>query len=948
MNSFCRRHIGPDDTEISLMLSALGENSLHSLTAKNAPPEILNVKKLNLPPPLTEHQLLELTRSKALKNKTFKNYIGRGFYECLILSVTNRNIIKNPVWYTSYTPYQAELAQGRLEALLNFQTLVSDLSGMDLSNASLLDEASSAGEAIGMALNIAPHGKKPLIFIDENTWEQNLSVIRTRAVSLGAELQIGSILKDPVPDQATAVFFQYPFADGSIHDIQPIVKKLKEKNILILTSIDLLACCLIQPPGEWGADIVTGSAGRLGMPLMYGGPHAAFLACKKEFSRSLPGRVVGVSKDRKGRQALRLALQTREQHIRRERATSNICTSQVLPAILTSMYAVYHGRKGLKAIAGAIHQHTSYLYQNLKTLDVNIVNHTFFDTLTLQMTAVKKKQIKTLFEKNKINLGFTKNNRVNISVSEGRTQKDMDELIELFKQIFTHKEKNTKNISGIPSSLQRTSSFLDHPVFNSYHSETKMIRYIHYLQNKDLSLAHSMIPLGSCTMKLNATTELQPMTWKPFADIHPFAPKEQVEGSLEIFNELEQFLKEMTGFSAFSLQPNAGSQGEYAGLMIFRAYHQSIGEEKRNICLIPSSAHGTNPASAKMAGLSVVTVKCASSGGIDLNDLKEKLFRHSKNLSCLMMTYPSTCGIFEKNIQKICRQVHEHGGLVYFDGANMNALTGLSRPAELGFDAGHLNLHKTFCIPHGGGGPGAGPIGVSEKLKSFLPSHPFFSSEKKDESRPPLTLSSAPFGNAGVLSIPWAYIHMMGFEGLKKASQTAILNANYIKKRLTPHYRILYSTANSPTAHECIVDFRKFKYTSEIDVVDVAKRLMDYGFHAPTMSWPIAGTLMIEPTESEDKKELDRFCSALIEIKKEILEIEQGKADKKNNLLKNAPHTTLDLCEEKWPYPYSKQKACYPLPYLMEKKFWPSVSRINESYGDIHLFCSCPEPTPSE
>ena len=945
MASFFRRHLGPDDTETSLMLEALGEKNILNLISKNTPPEILNVKNLNLPAPLSEHQLIELTRNKALKNKTFKNYIGQGFYECLSLSVTNRNIIKNPVWYTSYTPYQAELAQGRLEALLNFQTLVSDLTGMDLSNASLLDEASAAAEALSMALNIAHRSKKPLIFIDENTWGQNLAVMRTRAKSLGIELQIGSLLKDSVPDHSMAVFFQYPFADGSIHDLKSIVKKLKEKNILILASVDLLACCLIQPPGEWGADIVTGSAGRLGMPLMYGGPHAAFLACKKEFSRSLPGRVVGISKDRKGRQALRLALQTREQHIRRERATSNICTSQVLPAILTSMYAVYHGKQGLKTIAGAIHQHTSYLYNNLKTLGLDIVNHTFFDTLTLQVTAEKKTQIKTLFEKNKINLGFRQNNQVNISVGEGRGLKDMDELINLFKQIFTDESKKVKNAGGIPSSLVRKSSFLDHPTFNSYHSETKMIRYIHHLQNKDLSLAHSMIPLGSCTMKLNATTELQPMTWKPFADIHPFAPEEQAAGSLEIFNELEQFLKEITGFNAFSLQPNAGSQGEYAGLMVFRAYHHSIGEEKRNICLIPSSAHGTNPASAKMAGLSVVTVGCDSSGGIDLNDLKEKLLRYSKNLSCLMMTYPSTCGIFERNIHSICEQVHEHGGLVYFDGANMNALTGLSRPAEFGFDAGHLNLHKTFCIPHGGGGPGAGPLGVVEKLKNFLPSHPF-SSRGGLSPKADFTLCSTPYGNAGVLSIPWAYIRMMGFEGLKKASQTAILNANYIKKRLSPHYRVLYSGKGSQTAHECIIDFRKFKYTSEIDVVDAAKRLMDYGFHSPTMSWPIPGTLMIEPTESEDKKELDRFCSALIEIKKEILEIESGKADKKNNLLKNAPHTILDLCEENWPYPYSKQRACYPLPYLKEKKFWPCVSRINESYGDIHLFCSCPAEPP--
>lgn len=955
-HSFAQRHLGPNTEEISSMLNTLGAASLDEFVQKGLPPGIANVQNLNLPSSLTENQLIQLTRSKASKNQVFKNYIGQGFSECLPLNAANRNIIKNPCWYTAYTPYQAEIAQGRLTALLNFQTLICELTGMELANASLLDESSSAGEALSMAWNISPPANKKKIFIDNNIWPQTSAVLKTRADSLGLSLQQEPLLKESIDDSVYAVFFQYPSADGSIPSFHSIIKKLKEKKIIIIVSTDLLSNCLIQPPGEWGADIVIGSAGRFGLPLFYGGPHPAFLASKKEFSRNIPGRIVGVSKDRHGRSALRLSLQTREQHIRRERATSNICTSQVLPAVLASMYAVYHGPKGLKHIAQTIHQHTFYLYEKLKALEIPVLNTSFFDTLTIHTNTDQVQKIKTLTEEQKINLGYSKNHRIHISIGEGRTQEDMDELVSVFhqwkknqnsKNLFYGKKTysdlhwNSKNSIGLPSSLLRKTPFLKQTVFNQHHSETQLIRYIHHLQNKDLTLTHSMIPLGSCTMKLNATAELMPLTWKGFAEVHPFAPKNQVQGLLEIFQELEQFLCEITGFSAFSLQPNAGSQGEYAGLLVFKKYHLQKGESHRNICLIPESAHGTNPASAKMAGLKAVSVKCNAQGSVDQEDLKSKVQQHSKNLSCFMLTYPSTCGVFESHIPEICRLIHQHGGLVYFDGANMNALTGLCRPAELGVDAGHLNLHKTFCIPHGGGGPGAGPLGVTENLKPFLPSHPFFDPNSR------FTLVSAPFGNAGILSTPWAYIRMMGFKGLKKASQTAILNANYIQKTLKPYYKILFTGLNQQVAHECLIDLRKFKYSADITVVDAAKRLMDYGFHAPTMSWPIPGTLMIEPTESEDKEEIDRFCSALISIKKEIEEIEKGQADKKNNLLKNAPHVLDDLMSEKWKYPYSKQRAFYPLPYLKEKKFWPSVSRVEEAYGDIHLFCCTPSPASS-
>ena len=919
--TFADRHIGSREEDISSILKELSVKNLDDFMQKSIPSEVLNIKNLNLPQAFSEHQLIDHLRGVAQKNKVFKSYIGQGFFECLHLSVTNRHIVKNPVWYTAYTPYQPELAQGRLEALLNFQTLISDLTGMDLSNASLLDEGSAAAEAVLMAARLHDTDKNTL-FVDDNIWPQTLDVLETRMDSIGIKIQKGSFLKDEPMDDVFAVFLQYPFGDGSLVDIKKQVEKWKKKNILILVSTDLLACSLLQPPGEWGADIVTGSAGRIGLPLFYGGPHPAFLATQKDFSSHIPGRLVGVSRDRHKKPALRLALQTREQHIRRERATSNICTSQVLPAVLVSMYAVYHGPQGLKNIATKIHEQACYLYTQLIKMGFSIPSY-FFDTLSFSITSEQKEKLQSLTEARGINLGYNKD-KVNISIGEGRTKKDMDELVDIFKNISSSSSV-TAGKHGLLPQLIRKSEYLKHDVFNKYHSETSLVRYLYSLQSKDLTLTHSMIPLGSCTMKLNAVTEMQPMTWKGFADIHPFCPSHQVGGSLEIFKELEDFLCEITGFDAFFLQPNAGSQGEYAGLMTFRRYHQSIGEGQRNICLIPSSAHGTNPASAKVAGLKTVTVNCNNDGSIDISDLEKKVKEHSKTLSSLMLTYPSTCGIFEEDVSRICEMVHQYGGLIYFDGANMNALTGICQPARLGMDAGHLNLHKTFCIPHGGGGPGAGPIGVVKKLKPFLD----------------LKISSSPFGNAGVLSIPWAYIRMMGFDGLKKASQVAILNANYIKKRLESHYRVLFKNKKGYVAHECIIDFRKFKYTTGIAITDVAKRLMDYGFHAPTISWPVPGTMMIEPTESEDKEEIDRFCDALISIRKEIQDIEDKKSDPKNNVLKNAPHTLKDLREEKWPFPYTKKQACYPLAYLEEKKFWPSVSRVEEAFGDINLFCSC-------
>ena len=917
------------------MLKTLGAKNLDEFVSKAAPPEIFNIKgKLSLPDPVSEHQLIQILRKRAAQNNTFKNYIGQGFYESVPINPVKRHILKNPDWYTAYTPYQSELAQGRLEALLNFQTMVSDLTGMDLSNASLLDEASACVEAMVLAFNAAGEGKNTL-FVEEKIWSSSLNTLKTRAQALSIEIQTGSLLKDEISDKTFAVLFQYPFSDGSVENLKARIQKLKKRGILVIVSADLLAHSLIEP---LPADIAIGSAGRFGLPLMYGGPHPAFLAAKKELARNIPGRLVGVSKDKYERSALRLALQTREQHIRRERATSNICTAQVLPAVMASMYAVYHGAKGLKEIASTIHQNTLYLYEGLKNLNIEILNQTFFDTLTLKIPPEQKEKIKKRCYEKEINLYFS--DVIQIAVGEGRNKEDMDELLSIFSltpqppfpshgeggRRASFSKGGAESAIGISRELCRKSPFLEHPVFKEHQSETRLLRYIYALKNKDLTLSHSMIPLGSCTMKLNAAVELQSMTWKGFCEVHPLAPKDQAQGSLKIFKELEEFLCEITGFSAFSLEPSSGAQGEYLSLLIFRKYHEHKGEKGRDICLIPASAHGTNPASAKAAGLKIVTVPCDKKGCIDSDQLKNLVQKHSKNLSCLMMTYPSTCGVFEEDVLKINALIHEHGGLVYFDGANMNALTGLCRPALMGFDAGHLNLHKTFCIPHGGGGPGSGPLGVSEKLKDFLGS---------------FSIGSTSIGNAGVLIIPWAYIQLMGSEGLKKASQTAILNANYIREKLKPHYRILYTGSNGGSAHECIVDLRKFKYSHNIDVVDVAKRLMDYGFHAPTMSWPVPGTLMIEPTESEDKQELDRFISAMIEIKKEIEEI-SPKENPQNNVLKNAPHTIYDLTLEKWPFPYSKKKACFPLSYLEKKKFWPPVSRVKDAYGDIHLFCSCP------
>lgn len=921
------------------MLESLKISSLEELVQQSLPEKIYNKDSFSLPPPLNEQDCLDLARSKSNKNKIFKSYIGMGYKASITPGVIQRNILENPVWYTSYTPYQAELAQGRLEALLNFQTMVADLSGMEIANASLLDEGTALAEALTLAKNAneaKPQAKK--FFVDSHIFPQNLDVLKTRSSAWGWEMIQGSYKDFQGGEDVFAVILQYPNSTGSIEDIESFLKEMSSKNCFPIVASDLLSLTLLKPPGEMGAKVVVGSSQNFGVPLFFGGPHAAFFATKKDYIRLIPGRLVGVSKDRHNKQAYRLSLQTREQHIRREKATSNICTAQALLAVMAGFYAVYHGPKGLKKIALKINELTQKLYDLLKGFEeINTLNQTYFDTLSFQLPS-KEQTLKLYkaFQKEHINLGFT-NNILSISFNELSSLEDIKQIQSLLEKYFNLSPSvNVKSRSlAIPNKYQRTSLYLQHPVFNSCHTETELLRYIHRLQNKELSLAHSMIPLGSCTMKLNAVTELKPVSWPSFSDIHPFTPEDQSQGWREIIKELEEQLCEITGFKAFSFQPNAGSQGEYAGLLAIKKYHESKGELHRNLCLIPSSAHGTNPASAVMAGFKTVTVKCTKAGQIDKEELKNILNKQGDHVAAIMITYPSTYGFFEEGIQDICQWIHKAGGLVYLDGANMNAMLGLCKPAHLGFDVCHLNLHKTFCIPHGGGGPGVGPVGLNEKLKDFLPNHFCFNKESKVGA-----LSSAPYGSAGILLISWVYIKLMGLEGLKKSAQAAIANANYIAENLKSHYRILFKNKKDRVAHECIIDLRKFKNKYNITVDDVAKRLIDYGFHAPTMSWPVPGTLMIEPTESESKKELDRFCAALISIKEEIDQIEKDK--KQAQLLKSAPHTLEDALSEDWPFPYSKQKAFYPLPWIKERKFWPPVSRIENAFGDINPFCSCP------
>ena len=902
------------------------------------PAEINKTENFSLPAPITESELLRQAQQKAKKNKMFKSYIGMGYKNSFTPPAIQRHILENPCWYSSYTPYQSELAQGRLEALLNFQTMVADLTGMEIANASLLDEGTALAEALALAKN-ANHKKESAqkVFIDSRIYPQSLEVLKTRCSAWGWEITTGDFEKFKGGKDYFSAVLQYPCADGSIKNISDFTKTMTLENCLTIVATDLLSLCLLKSPGEMGADVVVGSSQNFGLPLFYGGPHAAFFATKKEWIRLIPGRIVGVSKDRHGKQAYRLSLQTREQHIRREKATSNICTAQALLAVMASFYAVYHGPKNLKKIALKINGLTKTLYKIIQSFkELGGLNSTFFDTISFKLPSeTLAGKLYQAFQKESLNLNPINKDSLSITLDETCEESDLLQIEKALKTVLSPASKTTLNPpTAIPQNCLRTSSYLTHPVFNSYHSETELTRYIHRLQNKELSLAHSMIPLGSCTMKLNAVTQLLPVSWPQFANIHPFAPKEQTKGYQEIIQELEEQLCEITGFKAFSFQPNAGSQGEYAGLLAIKRYHSAQQSAHRDICLIPTSAHGTNPASAVMAGLKVTPLACTKEGLIDSQDLEKKLEQYGKNLACLMITYPSTYGFFEE-IKEICNKAHKAGALVYLDGANMNALLGLCKPAHLGFDVCHLNLHKSFCIPHGGGGPGVGPVGVSEKLKDFLPSHVFLGKQTKLGA-----VSSAPYGSAGILIISWAYIKLMGTEGLKKSAQVAMANANYIAEKLKDHYRILFKGQNNCVAHECIIDLRKFKNSANITVDDVAKRLIDYSFHSPTMSWPVPGTLMIEPTESESKEELDRFCSAMISIREEIKEIEERK--NKGELIKSAPHNLEDALIEKWPFPYSKQKAFYPLPWLKKRKFWPPVSRIENAYGDINPFCSCP------
>ena len=936
---FVRRHIGPNAAETAAMLQAVGLPSLDALADTAVPTGIRLGRSLQLPAPLGEHEALASLRSIATKNQVFRSYLGMGYHDCLVPPVIQRNVLENPGWYTQYTPYQSEVSQGRLEALLNFQTMVCDLTGMEIANASMLDEATAAAEAMAMAKALCKNPDARTILVSSDCHPQTREVVRTRAEALGLKVIDEQGYSESPTEKVFAVLIQYPDTTGAVLDRSACVASAHESGASVIVATDLLALTLLKPPGEWGADIVIGSAQRFGVPLGYGGPHAAFLSTRDDFKRQMPGRIVGVSKDSRGKPALRLALGTREQHIRREKATSNICTAQALLANMAGLYACYHGPEGLKAIATHVHRLTKTLATGLEKLGHRITNATFFDTLRVELNDSSVAQIVKFAESRRINLRVLGDGVLGIALDETVSATDVAELWQIFNSDkaapFTVEEIAAAVSAEFPAPLARTSKFLQHPTFNRHHSETEMLRYIKRLESRDLSLCHSMIPLGSCTMKLNATAEMFPVSWPEFAKLHPFAPVRQAQGYQQLFNELETWLAEITGFAGVSLQPNAGSQGEYAGLLVIRKWHENRGQGGRNVCLIPASAHGTNPASAVMAGMKVVSVACDAEGDISLADLRAKAEAHKADLSCLMVTYPSTHGVFEETIKEICEVIHAHGGQVYMDGANMNAQVGLCRPGDIGADVCHLNLHKTFCIPHGGGGPGMGPIGVAEHLVPFLPSHPVVNLGGEE---PIGAVSSAPWGSASILPISWMYIAMMGATGLTEATQFAILNANYIAKRLDPFFPILYKGHAGLVAHECILDLRGFKATT---AEDVAKRLMDFGFHAPTLSFPVAGTLMVEPTESESKEELDRFCSAMIAIHTEMTAVETGAMDKQDNPLKNAPHTAVVVSASEWNHPYSREQAAYPAPWLHEHKFWPGVGRIDNVFGDRNPVCSC-------
>ena len=941
---FQNRHNGPTEAEIAEMLEKIGAPSLGELIDQTVPKAIQLERPLNLPKAMLETDFLVEFKKLASKNKVLKSFIGLGYYDTFVPGVILRNVLENPGWYTAYTPYQAEIAQGRLEALINFQTVVMELTGMELANASLLDEGTAAAEAMGMLFAVKAREKKSAskFFVDEKVFPQTKAVLETRAQPIGIDIVYGSVdsldLTDP---ELFGVLFQYPDSDGLVRDYSAIVAAAKENKVHTAFAADLLALTLLTPPGEMGADVVIGTAQRFGIPMGYGGPHSAFFATKEEFKRQIPGRIIGVSVDRAGNKAYRMALQTREQHIKREKATSNICTAQVLLAVMSSFYAVYHGPQGLKNIALRTHGLAKLTAKGLKELGFEVGEGAFFDTIKVTLSSHDQAHFSAMAVGAGMNFRYAKD-EVFIAFDETKSLQDAQAIVNVFATAAGKDTVSLEKLSDglkleLPQELNRTSEFLTHPVFNSYHSEHEMLRYIKRLEAKDLSLVHSMISLGSCTMKLNATAEMIPVTWPEFGQMHPFAPMDQTAGYQELFANLERWLTEITGFSGTSLQPNSGAQGEFAGLMVIRAYHQNRGESHRNVALIPTSAHGTNPASAVMAGMKVVLVKCDEKGNIDLDDLKAKAEAHASDLSCLMVTYPSTHGVFEEAIKDICATIHQYGGQVYMDGANMNAQVGLTSPGNIGADVCHLNLHKTFCIPHGGGGPGMGPICVASHLVPFLPGNPLV---KTGGENAVSSISAAPYGSASILPISYAYIAMMGGDGLTNATKMAILNANYIKERLSGHYPILYTGTKGRAAHEMIVDCRAFKEVG-VEVEDIAKRLMDYGYHAPTVSFPVAGTLMIEPTESETKAELDKFCDALISIRAEIREIEEGKADKVENVLKNAPHTATMVLIGEWTMPYSREKAVFPIAYVKENKFWPSVRRIDSAYGDRNLVCSC-------
>ncbi len=935
-SSFLRRHIGPNKNETTEMLQAIGVSSLHQLIKETVPASILTDKKLNLPEALSEFEYLKLMKSFASKNKVYRSFIGMGYYNTITPSVILRNIFENPGWYTQYTPYQAEIAQGRLEMLLNYQTMVCDLTGLPVSNASLLDEGTAASEA--MTLLFHSNGKedtKNVFLIADNCFPQTIDILKTRALPLDIELVISSPDKFNFNEKVFGCIVQYPDAFGEVNDFSSMIEEANKCGVKVVMATDLLALTLLKSPGEMGADIAIGSAQRFGVPLGFGGPHAAFFTAKDEYKRLMPGRIIGVSIDAQGQPAYRMSLQTREQHIRREKATSNICTAQALLANMAAAYAIFHGADGLKNIATKISSLTQALADSLSKISgVKILNKNFFDTLYVEVA--DSNAIKTSTVKSEINFRIIDKTHIGISLDETTTETDVKDILKVFS---ASTEINiSSDLKNIPASLKRESAYLTHPVFNRHHSESQMMRYLKQLENKDLSLNTSMISLGSCTMKLNAATEMMPLSWPEFSSIHPFAPSEQTKGYTEIISQLENYLCAITGFDACSLQPNSGAQGEYAGLLVIMAYHKDRNESHRNVALIPSSAHGTNPASAVMAGMKVIVTKCDEKGNIDVADLKQKAEEHKNDLACLMVTYPSTHGVFEESINEICAITHANGGLVYMDGANMNAQVGLTSPAAIGADVNHINLHKTFSIPHGGGGPGMGPICVNKKLAPYLPGHAVV---KTGGEKAIHSVSSAPWGSASILLISYGYIRLLGADGCADATRYAILNANYMKSILEKEFSILFQGSNGRCAHEMIVDMREFKKFG-IEVGDIAKRLMDYSFHAPTVSFPVAGTLMIEPTESEDKEELDRFCHALISIKKEIMEIADGTADKDDNLLHNAPHTAAVVIADEWNHSYSRSRAAFPLPYVVKNKFWASVSRINDTHGDRNLICVCP------